>query len=48
MRKFKRRQEKFEYDEALKVSQIIQPPVSPVSQRSKIEKGSISKLIGYL
>ena len=43
MRKFKRRHEKFEHDEPLKVSEMVQPAVSPVLQKSKIEKGLISK-----
>ena len=45
MRKFKRRQRKFKYDEPRKVCQIAQPPLSPVLKKSKIEKGFISKLV---
>ena len=47
MRKFKRRQRKFQYDEPMKVCQIPQPPVSPVLKKSKIEKGLISKFVIY-
>ena len=43
MRKFKRRQRKFKYDEPMKGCQIAQPPVWPVLKKSKIEKGLISK-----